>query len=219
MVPSLFFRSTEKIIISSLLPFLLVIACSGTDKGNEPFLKVYGGNPYMGTVQVDIILPNGKYVHTNYGKGSSQFIRAGKDKVQMILFGAISNEKGDAGFVLDGNCEKLNWQYRSDSAQLRISEQGAISGAGKRFPQQYDFSGKISDVRLELTTELKTLVKSENGYPAGTRFVFKYVLRRDIATASKGTTKGNCKKIAWRPQYIGNFDGSGTTVQIPYCAD
>lgn len=210
-------RSTEKLFTFCILPFLFVMACSGTDKGNDIFLKTYGGSPYMGTVQVDIILPNGKYVHTNYGKGSTQFIKTKDNKVQMILFGAISNEKGDAGFVLDGNCEKLNWQFKSDSAQLNISEQGLISGTGKRFPQHFNFSGKISDVRLEFTTELKTLVKMENGNPPGTRFVFKYVLRRDVP--SKGVTKSNCKKIVWRPQYIGNFDGTGTTVRIPHCAD
>ncbi len=169
---------TEKLFTSCLLPFLFVIACGGTGKSNEAFLKAYGGVPYMGSVQVDIILPNGKYAHTNFGKGSAQFIKTGNDKAQMILFGAISNEKGDAGFVLDGNCEKLNWTCKTDSTQLIISEKGSISGTGKHFPHHYSFSGKISDVRLEFTTELKKLQSNSTNFPAGTRYVFKYVLQK-----------------------------------------
>ncbi|WP_127127106.1 hypothetical protein [Pseudoflavitalea rhizosphaerae] len=210
-------HTTEKLFFTCLFAILLILACSGTDKDDPTFLKTYGGNPYMGSLQVDIILPDGKYAHTNYGKGSAQFIGVENNKARMILFGAISNEKGDAGFTVDGNCNKLNWQCKSDSVQLNISDKGMISGTARRFPQQFNFSGKISDVRLEFTTELKTLQKASGGLPAGTRYVFKYVLRREVS--GKGTTKSSCKKIVWKPQYIGNFDGSGTTVMVPHCAD
>lgn len=213
---SAIYLTIERVCHVSLIPLLLILSCSGTDKSDQTFLKTYGGDPYMGTVQVDIILPNGKYVHTNYGRGSAQFIGVENEKAQMILFGAISNEKGDAGFAVDGQCNKLSWECKTDSVQLKISNEGMISGTGRRFPQQFNFSGKISDVRLEFTTELKTL-QNTSGNPAGTRYVFKYVLRRDVA--GKGTTKSNCKKIVWKPQYIGNFDGSGTTVRIPHCVD
>ena len=210
-------RPGEKLLHSCLLLLFLFTACSGTREGNETFLKTYGGTPYMGSVQVDIILPNGKYAKTDFGKGSAQFVGIGKDKAQLILFGAIKNEKGDAGFAIDGNCEKLSWQCNTDSVHLKIGEQGAIVGIAKRYPQQFNFTGKISDTRLELTTELKTLEKTQRDLPPGTRFVFKYVLRRDRVSAGKTNTP--CKRIVWRPQYVGNFDGSGTTVQIPHCAD
>ena len=209
-------RTTERLVFGCLIPLLSILACSGTDKGNQAFLKTYGGNPYMGSVQVDIILPDGKYAHTNYGKGSAQFIGIENNKVKMVLFGAIGNEKGDAGFAVDGSCNKLSWQCKSDSAELAISEQGMISGKAKKSPQDFSFSGKISAVRLEFTTELKTQ-QTANGLPAGTKYIFKYVLRRDVA--SDGKTKNNCKKIVWRPQYIGNLDGTGTTIQVPHCAD
>lgn len=186
-----------------------------SNSDEETFLKVYGGTPYMGTVQVDIILPNGSYAKTDYGNGSAHFVDAGKGKVKMIVFGAISDKKGDAGFAVDGLAKQKTWKSESDSIQLNVDEKGIISGGGRSYPQQFMFSGKIGDTRLELLTEIKTLKATDKGSPVGTTFKFRYVLRRDIA--NKSGTKKPCKKIIWRSQYVGNFDGTGTTVRVPEC--
>lgn len=200
-----------------LLP-LLVLLTSSNQADNGTFLQAYGGTPYMGTVQVDIIRPNGTYVKTDFGEASAHFTSADNGKVKMIVFGAISNKKGDAGFAVDGVASRKSWICQSDSVQLKVEENGVISGSGKVYPQQFKFSGKIADTRLELLTEIKTLKPSDNGLPAGTKFIFRYVLRRDIVTSSS-SSKRRCKKIEWRPQYVGNFDGTGQTVRVPVCVD
>ncbi|WP_119079911.1 hypothetical protein [Chitinophaga alhagiae] len=195
-----------------------MLVTSSTQQQNNTFLKAYGGTPYMGTVQVDIIRPNGTHVKTDFGDASAHFTSADNGKVKMIVFGAIGNKKGDAGFAVDGVATQKSWKCQSDSIQLSVKENGAIAGSGTVYPQQFTFSGKIADTRLELLTEIKTLKAAENGLPAGTKFTFRYVLRRDIATGTSNT-KRRCKKIEWRPQYVGNFDGTGQTVRVPVCVD
>lgn len=199
---------------ASLL-FLLAFLTSSCKSDDEAFLKTYGGIPYMGTVQVDIIRPDGSYVKTEYGNGSAQFVGTDKGKVKMIVFGAINNKKGDAGFAIDGLTKQKTWKCESDSVQLNVNEKGLISGDGKSYPQQFMFSGKITDTRFELVTELKNLKASDGGLPVGTIFKFTYALGRDLA--NKSGNRKPCKKIIWRSQYVANFDGTGTTVRVPEC--
>lgn len=202
-------------MIKLFMPFLLVLLTS--NNASDDFLKAYGGVPYMGTVQVDIIRPDGTYAKTDYGNSSAHFVSAGNGKVKMVVFGAIKNKNGDAGFAIDGLTRQKTWKSESDSVQLNVSENGIISGNGRNYPQRFTFSGKITANRLELVTSIQSLKASGNGLPAGTTFSFRYVLRRDIAGNSTG--KKTCGKIVWRPQYVGNFDGSGTTIRVPRCVN
>ena len=132
----------------------------------------------------------------------------------MIVFGAIKNKDGDAGFSVDGQARDKSWKSKTDSFQLEINEKGIISGSGNSYPQQLQFSGKIQDTRLELVTTLRFLKAPAGGLPAGTKYVFRYTLRRDV-NGPTGVRK-DCK-IVWRTRYVANFDGTSSLIRVPVC--
>lgn len=205
-----------------IVAFLLLsgpVACSGQSAKNKKeapaFIRTYGGDPYMGTVQVDIIRPDGSYASTDYGEGSAYFVDSGRGKAKLVVFGAIKDKKGDAGFTIDGIYQEKTWKGKSDSVLLEIGETGKLTGTAASYPQQFQFTGSITNVRLELQTRVKMLQRTTGGHPPGTTFLFRYVLRRDVN--SQPAAKKKCNRIVWRTQYVANFDGSATIVRIPEC--
>lgn len=199
--------------------FLLMIvpvACNSQQdkKKASVFLQTYGGDPYMGTVQVDIIRPDGSIKTAGYGEATANFVDSGQGKAQMVVFGAIKDKKGDAGFAATGTHQAKTWKIRSDSLSLEIRQDGTINGNGASYPQQFQFTGSISDRRLELVTRVRSL-QPAGGLPGGTTYVFRYNLRRDIN--SPPTTKRKCDRIEWQTRYVAGFDGGATTVRVPVC--
>lgn len=212
------------------LRFLSVITCAsafagcGTDSNNDieqSFMELYGGDPYTGTVQVDIVLPNGSNVSTEFGDGSAHFSDLGGSEARLVVFGAIEDdagETGDAGFWTDGTYyDEMSWKNDSEDVLLEIGTDGVITGAGTISPQEFRFDGAMSETRFELVAKIEALEETDGGFPAGTTFTFRYNFGRDVE--HEGDGNGKCNRIVWQPRYVAGFDGSGSTIQVPVCFD
>lgn len=211
------FRFLSVIILTS------AFAACGTDSNkdsNQSFMDLYGGDPYTGTVQVDIVLPDGSYAATEYGDGSAHFADQGGSEARLVVFGAIeedAGETGDAGFWTDGIYDEMSWKSDSEDVLLGIGTDGAITGAGTISPQEFRFDGAMSETRFELVAEIEALEETEGGFPAGTTFIFRYNFGRDVEHGGDGN--GECNRIVWQPRYVAGFDGSAQTIQVPVCQD
>jgi hypothetical protein len=203
------------ISVSNILPvILLLIEVSACAQSKNDFLGKYGGDPYMGTVKVYIVKPDGTTGKTDRGEANAYFSEKGKGKAQMVLFGAIKDKKGDAGFVVDGPYQGSTWKTDGREVEIAVDANGKFSGGGELKTQKFAFSGTITGGFIDLTLRITEKNETKGGYPAGSTFVFTYSLSRANKDAKK-----KCKKIVWQTRYIGHFDGSGSTIRVPVCMD
>jgi hypothetical protein len=226
VVNSLNFKKRGIFLFFVFLLIIAVPACSQNIPKQPNFLTKYGGDPYMGTVKVTIVKPDGITAKTDYGEANAHFTEKAKGQAQMVLFGAIRDKKGDAGFVIDGPYKGATWKSDSKGVVLEVDSNGRFSGGGELRTQKFAFAGTMSGGYIDFVLRITELEKTAGGYPAGTTFVFIYSLSRskqDIVTADNKsgstTSKKKCKKIVWKTRYIGHFDGSGSTVRVPVCMD
>lgn len=193
------------------------------DPGGTDAMRDYVGDPYLGSVDVRILRPGADAgdAITDAGRGSAQFIDRGDGKVRLVVVGDIQAE-GDAGFAVDGVHDASGWTSRVDGVLLEIGADGSVSGGGEADPHRFRFDGSVSRDRVALQVDIELMEKSGSGFPAGTRFVFDYTLRRYAvdATAQQGTGEraAGCKRIVYRLRTVPNFSGGPMgTVRVPRC--
>lgn len=206
-----------------LLLVLATSACQASDK--QAFVDKFAGDPYTGFVKVRIDPPGGK-AWSQYGEGSARFIDKAGGRAQLVIFGAIDNQKGDAGFAIDGVYDDGGWRSDTNGVRLEVKPGGEIAGGGTVPPQQFRFSGSASDSAFDLVVEIELLEANKNDLPKGTTFQFEYDLSRaradvraDNAKAGAARKSGRkCRKIRYEMRPVANIgEGSMSMMQVPVC--
>jgi hypothetical protein len=182
----------------------------------------YGGNPYLGGVDVRIQVP-GERDRYDSGSGSAQFIKTNDGKSRLVVSGSIRKDS-DTGFVMDGSLSKSGWSSRNGN--LTIDTSGKITGSSIQQPYRIRISGFASGEKFNLKVEQELLEASKNkrGFPAGTKFLFSYALSRQANQQASGKVKsgqkvaGECKRIVWQSRNIANLGGGPMIMtQVPVC--
>ncbi|MDN5782035.1 MAG: hypothetical protein L0H23_08445 [Luteimonas sp.] len=211
----------------------LALAAGGCD-GREPapLLQPFAGDPYMGDVTVRITPPGGQPWEQS-GRASARIVDGPDGRARLTVFGAIEDEKGDAGFTLDGHQDARGWRSDSDSMTLAIDPDGHISGGGTLAPQRFTFDGRIATTDFHLVANVELLARSNGNLPKGTTFEFVYDLSRATPTPTsptaaqdaaerndKGDKSGKCSEIRYEMRPIANIgDGTMSMLQVPICLD
>ncbi len=202
----------------------------GADTGDgKHVVQDYAGEPYTGFIDVRIDPPGGK-AWTQYGRGSAHLTDIGDGRARLVVFGAIDDDRGDAGFAVEGRYDDDGWVSRTDNVNLRIDTTGTIVGEGTVPPQHYAFSGAVTASTFDLVVDLELTEATENGLPAGTRFHFTYDLYRGVPNADEGEDlsrnadesaprkDGKCRKIRYEMRPVASIgDGTMSMIQVPIC--
>lgn len=201
------------------------MAACGSSRG-EDFIETYAGEPYTGFVEVRVEPAGGK-AWTQHGEGSAQFVGKQGGSTQLVVFGAIDDEDGDAGFTIDGTFEDGRWKSENEGMVLEVARDGRISGGGTIHPQKFEFSGSASETDFDLDVDIELLEGRPGALPAGSRFRFSYALsrapRREEAAVADAGDDGNgkkkkCRKIRYEMRPVANIgDGSMSMIQVPVC--
>ncbi|WP_407353218.1 hypothetical protein [Luteimonas sp. R10] len=212
-------------LLRKLSPLLLVpvsVAACGGQPGPQ-FLQPYFGDPYLGEVRVRVDAPEEAHAgSSDRGRGSAHFMEE-DGKTRFVVAGSFG-EAGDAGFTVDGAYEGQAWVSESGGVRLEIGPDGTIAGGGIAHPHRLEFSGNVSETRLELDVDLETLEANPNGLPAGTRFAFHYDLERGTeeppGDAGGNDAEAACNRIEWRLKNVPNLSGGAMgLVRVPVCRD
>lgn len=216
----------ERFRLTCLLSLALVAGgCEGREQA--PFLQPFVGAPYMGDVTVRITPPGGRSWEQS-GRASARIVDEQDGRARLTVFGAIEDEKGDAGFTLDGRQDARGWRSSSDSMTLEIGPDGRISGGGTLAPQRFAFDGRIAPGDFHLVAKVELLARSKGDLPEGTTFEFVYDLSRAAPTpatvdrkpASGDGKDGKCSEIRYEMRPIANIgDGTMSMMQVPICLD
>jgi hypothetical protein len=202
---------------------ILHLGCGMTaDKGfMQQFKK---GDPYTGTVRVNIKTPEGKR-NNRSGNASLHFKDSTTNILWFVLFGAIddkNSESGDAGFLLPGKYDDNAWQYKSNNMRLEINRNGKISGEFITDKEKYKYSGSISATSFVMKSDIELLKPTPAGLPAGTTLYVEHRLSRsdpDKKEQTKGSAK-KCRKTVWQLRNVWNPGGGGMImVRVPVCVD
>lgn len=219
-------------LLSAVLMLSLAIgACQGRGDEQPDFITALSGDPYTGFVKVVVRPPSGRTI-TRWGEGSAHFVKEPGGRARLVVFGAIDDEQGDAGFTVDGSYDAGGWKATANDIRIEVAPGGAISGGGSQHPQAYRFSGKAAESDFELMVELELLEGSPQGMPKGTTFSFDYDLSRarpdadDDATAGRTASAGEkgkkgkkkCRKIRYEMRPVASIgDGSMSMMRVPVC--
>lgn len=181
-------------------------------------IRAFAGGAYFGVVKVRVLPPEGSDARatSRNGTGSAELQESGR----LVVVGDIDRE-ADAGFAADGGFAGGGWSGGSDGVALRIGPDGAISGGGEADGNAMAIQGSIDRRRLDLFFEIELLADSDGGFPAGTRFQFRYDLWRPFERApGQGgrTPKGGCREVVYRNKLVPNLSGGAMgMVRVPEC--
>lgn len=187
----------------------------------------FRGEPWTGSLRVDVVPPQGERI-TRWGQGSARFTgEDGQDgHSRLVVFGAVDDEQGDAGFTLAGRPASGGWSSSGGAVALSIAPDGRISGGGDHGAQSFALSGHADATRFNLLVELTLHEDTAAGLPAGTVFHFDYALSRAEAatpesgaeTAGKRGDTGKCRRIRYEMRPVANIgDGSMSMISVPVC--
>jgi len=217
------------ICASSLLAALSLAACDSKGSGREESAAgILPGDPYTGWLEVEVrpAAPAAK-PWRRYGQGSAQLLETGDGKARLVVFGAIDDDDGDAGFALDGEFTAEGWRSDAGPVSLEIDREGRISGGGTLHPQAFSFSGSATPASFSLEVELELLESGSEQVPAGSVFHFSYGLTRatprageESAQAPDGREKADrkCRRIRYEMRPVANIgDGSMSMLRVPVC--
>jgi hypothetical protein len=216
----------ERFRLTCLLSLALATGgCEGREQA--PFLQPFAGTPYLGDVTVRITPPGGRSWEQS-GRASARIVDEHDGRARLTVFGAIQDEKGDAGFTLDGQQDAHGWRSASDSMTLEIGPDGRISGGGTLAPQRFAFDGHIAPGDFHLVAKVELLARSKGNLPEGTTFEFVYDLSRAAPVPTTDQRKpvdsedkdGKCSEIRYEMRPIANIgDGTMSMMQVPICLD
>ncbi|GGJ96322.1 hypothetical protein [Luteimonas terricola] len=188
------------------------------DAGESTDIRAFAGGAYFGVVKVRVLPPEGSGVRatSRNGTGSAEL----QDSGRLVVVGDIDSE-ADAGFAADGGFAGGGWSGGSGGVELRIAPGGAISGGGTVDGNAMSIKGSIDRRRLDLFFEIELLSDSGGGFPAGTRFQFRYDLWRPFehAPGQRGRTpEGGCREVVYRNKLVPNLSGGAMgMVRVPEC--
>ena len=180
----------------------------------------FSGDPYMGSVHVRIEA-DGYKTKREEGTGSAHFVDSVGKFAKLVVFGAIRDTTGDAGFSLDGVYKEKGWISNAGTTDFRIDEKGMISGSGSMPGNKISFSGTASSSNIDLTVKMISQEATAGGWPAGTLFTFRYLLRRPLnkePNGDRGVARNSkdCKRIRWQMRNIWT-PGGLQMIRVPVC--
>lgn len=209
---------------------LLASAAMGSIDVGHLAIQRYMGEPYVGGLEVQVILPGDppKGSDSDSGTGSARIVDEGNGRARLVVSGTIDG--GENGFTVSGAYDETGWRSDDDGPVVEISPDGRISGEGRQGIEYLTLEGTATDEAFDLVVLIELLAPTENGVPAGTMFRFIYDLDRslDIAeprdpppsTDSSGGSSGDeCDEIVWRTRNVANPFGTMQMVQVPVCVE
>ena len=214
---------------SSLLVALAVAACDSKGSGRDKPAPIQPGDPYTGWLEVEVRpASSGGRPWKRYGQGSAQLLDSGDGKARLIVFGAIDDDEGDAGFTLDGEFTAEGWRSAPGKGpvSLEIGRDGRVIGGGTLHPQEFTFSGLLTPTSFTLDVELELLESDSAELPAGSVFNFSYGLSRAMPRAvgdspdatDQDRTRRKCRRIRYEVRPVANIgEGSISMVRVPVC--
>jgi len=181
-------------------------------------IRDFAGGAYFGVVKVRVVPPDDSGVRatSRNGRGSAELHESGR----LVVVGDIDAE-ADAGFAADGGFSRGGWRGGSGDVELRIAADGTITGGGVSGGNAMSIEGSIDRRRLDLFFEIELLSDSGGGFPAGTRFQFRYDLWRPFERppGQEGRTPaGGCREVVYRNKLVPNLSGGAMgMVRVPEC--
>jgi hypothetical protein len=215
---ALYLISKEKTFVmryfSLLILSMTMVSCQKGE--SQPF----SGDPYMGSVHVRIEA-DGYKTKRDEGSGSAHFVDSAGKFAKLVVFGAIKDTAGDAGFSLGGVYTEKGWASDAASTRFRIDDKGVISGSGSMPGNKISFSGTATSSNIDLIVKMVSLESTAGGWPAGTLFTFRYLLRRrsnkqDDGDGGVARNPKDCKRIRWQMRNIWT-PGGLQMIQVPVC--
>lgn len=203
-------------------------AGAGADRSGSPEagsagastdVRDFAGGSYFGVVKVRVLPPEGSGARpaSRNGTGSAGLQESGR----LVVVGDIDRE-ADAGFAADGEFTAGGWSGGSGGVELGIAPGGAITGGGiAEDGNAMRIEGSIDQRRLDLFFEIELRADSAGGFPAGTRFQFRYDLWRPFKRppGEEGPTpEGGCREVVYRNKLVPNLSGGAMgMVRVPEC--
>ncbi|MCD9029470.1 hypothetical protein LDO26_14845 [Luteimonas sp. BDR2-5] len=200
----------------------IAIALSSNACGSDgAFIDAYAGEPYLGSVRV-VVTDAGGTVMRRRGEGSAQFEATGRGQARLVVYGAIENKDGDAGFAITGAYGPDGWTAEEGGVRLHIGPDGRILGGGVVDDNRYSFSGSVSPGRMRLTVELTPQAAAAQPASAANVFTFNYRLSRDRPEAAmaqrSGDGEGKCRSIRYEMRPVASIgDGTMSMLRVPVC--
>lgn len=192
-------------------------AGSADDPGSTD-VRSFAEDAYFGVVKVRVLPPEGSGARpaSRNGTGSAELQASGR----LVVVGDIDQE-ADAGFAADGDFTGGGWSGGSGEVKLEIAADGTIAGGGTADGNAMSIEGSIDRRRLDLFFEIELLSDSSGGFPAGTRFQFRYDLWRPFKRppGQEGPTpEGGCREVVYRNKLVPNLSGGAMgMVRVPEC--
>lgn len=189
---------------------------TGADGGSG--VRALAEGAYFGVVKVRVLPPGGSGVRptSRNGTGSAELDTSGR----LVVVGDVDGD-ADAGFAADGRFEAGGWSGGTGTVELRIASDGTISGGGMADGNRMSIEGRIDRRRLDLFFEIELVAASGGGFPAGTRFQFRYDLWRPFerpAGQAGRTPEGGCREVVYRNKLVPNLSGGAMgMVRVPEC--
>ena len=213
-------------LVPLLAAMLLVVAPLAGCEAKAPVaeedadgIRAFAGGAYFGVVKVRVIPPEGSDARpaSRNGTGSAEL----QDSGRLVVVGDIDRE-ADAGFAADGAFADGGWAGGSGGVELAIAADGAITGGGTADGNAMSIEGRIDRRRLDLFFEIELLADSAGGFPAGTRFQFRYDLwrpfKRPPDQEDGPTPPGGCREVVYRNKLVPNLSGGAMgMVRVPEC--
>lgn len=190
----------------------------GDGEADATGIRAFAGGAYFGVVKVRVLPPEGSGARpaSRNGTGTAELQESGR----LVVVGDIDRE-ADAGFAADGDFTGGGWHGGSDGVDLRIADDGAIVGDGIADGNALTIEGRMDRRRLDLFFEIELRADSDGGFPAGTRFQFRYDLWRPFERPpgqAGSTPAGGCREVVYRNKLVPNLSGGAMgMVRVPEC--
>lgn len=209
---------------------LLVTLCAcGREATGGPLDPGLRDAAFEGPLRVSINSPDGES-RQDAGRAGARLEHVGDRRMRIVVSGSIAQE-GDAGFVMEGAVDANGWSASHEGVQLHLAPDGQLRGGGRLGDQQLELEGTVDAERFDLETTIELAEASGGGFPAGTRFSFRYALERVAdpeaademvnpdGTATRRTAEmDDCKEIVWRLRNVPNLSGGAMSlVRVPVC--
>lgn len=202
------------------LPVLLAI-CPAFWLAAGAWAAVPVDKVHEGQVTARIIPPegSGKRATSRHARATAVLRATGADSARLVLDGTFDRD-GDAGFQVPLSRARDGWRGGADGFDLAILDDGTVRGQGRFGGQPIRFDGEWQGADLRLLVEITPTALTAGGFPAGTRFQFRYRLRHAPAAAKPEAEGDGCRKVAYRLRPRPNLaSGTMDMVRVRECVD
>ena len=182
-------------------------------------IEALADGAYFGVLKARVLPPEGSGLRatSRNGTASGELQESGR----LVVSGDIERD-GDAGVAADGDFASGGWSGESGGVELHIGSDGTIHGGGTSGDQRMSIEGTMTRRRLDLFFEVELMAATGGGFPAGTRFQFRYELWRPFSRPEgqdRGETPaGGCREVVYRNKLVPNLSGGAMgMVRVPEC--